>query len=96
MKTIKTTEEFEKWFVSLRDRMAQTRIKERIIRVECNNYGDYKSVGEGVFELRIFYGAGYRIYFVERGEEIIVILAGGTKSGQQRDIAKAIEISKRY
>ena len=94
MKIVKITGEFDKWISSLRDRKARAIIQARIDRAEEGNYGDYKSVGENVLEMRIFYGAGYRIYFTERDGEIIIILAGGTKSGQSRDIKKAIEISK--
>ncbi|MEZ5691173.1 MAG: type II toxin-antitoxin system RelE/ParE family toxin [Rickettsiales bacterium] len=94
MKDVKITDEFAKWVSGLRDHRAKALIDKRIYRAASGNYGDYKSVGEGVLELRIFYGAGYRIYFVERGSELIVILAGGTKRGQQRDIKKAIDISK--
>ncbi len=96
MKDIRLTEEFEKWFVKLKDHKTQSLIKARIYRMEFGGYGDCKYLTEGVLELRIFYGAGYRIYFCERDGEIIIILAGGTKSGQDRDIKKAIEISKRF
>ena len=96
MKSIKITKEFESWFSSLRDRKAQSIIKARIYRAELGNYGDYKHLSDGVMELRIFYGSGYRVYFTESGGEIIIILAGGTKSGQSRDIKKAIEISKSF
>ncbi|MEQ1666492.1 MAG: type II toxin-antitoxin system RelE/ParE family toxin [Bdellovibrionales bacterium] len=96
MKSIKLSKEFETWFSSLRDFKAQSIIKARIYRLECGNYGDYKYLSDGVLELRIFYGAGYRVYFTERVGEIVIILAGGTKSGQSRDIKKAIEISKLF
>ena len=95
IKNIETTEEFENWVIALSDSKAKSIIEKRIYRVGQGNYGDYKSVGDGVLEMRIHYGAGYRIYFVERGKEIIVLLAGGTKSGQNRDIKKAIEIAKK-
>lgn len=96
MKSIKLTEEYQTWFSKLRDHKVQSIIKARIYRMEVGNYGDYKYLNDGVMELRIFYGVGYRIYFTERAGEIVIILAGGTKSGQSRDIKKAIEISKLF
>ena len=91
---ISTTSVFDDWFSGLRDRQAKARVQARIDRAELGNFGDYKSVGEGVFEMRIFYGAGYRVYFVQRGSEIVVLLAGGDKSIQSTDIQKAIQLSK--
>jgi len=96
MKKVQTTKEFYKWFSGLRDRNAKLKIQARIDRAEDGNYGDYKNVGEGVLEMRIFYGEGYRLYFIEREESLVIMLAGGTKSGQERDIKKAIEISKLF
>ena len=72
MRTIHTTETFDDWFVGLRDRMAQKRIQARIRRAELGNFGDCEPVGEGVSEMRIHYGPGYRVYFVQRGMEIII------------------------
>jgi putative addiction module killer protein len=94
MKIVKTTAEFDKWFDSLRDGKTKSIIRTRMYRAEDGNYGDYKSVGDNVLEMRIFYGAGYRLYFTERGKEIIIMLAGGDKSTQTKDINKAVEISK--
>jgi putative addiction module killer protein len=74
--------------------MAQTRILIRIRRVSLGNFGDVKSVGEGVYELRIDYGAGYRVYFIRKGEALVVLLGGGDKRTQPRDIQKAIALSK--
>jgi putative addiction module killer protein len=84
MKEIRKTAIFTKWFNSLKDRRAKARIQARIDRVELGHFGDSEPVGEGVSELRIFYGPGYRVYFVERGD----------KSTQQTDIAKAKEIAR--
>lgn len=70
------------------------RIQARIDRVEMGHFGDSESVGEGVSELRIFYGPGYRVYFVERGAVVVILLSGGDKSTQQMDIAKAKEIAR--
>lgn len=80
---------FELWLDSLRDRQARARIKKRIDRVEMGNLGDFKAIGSGVMELRIDYGQGYRIYFAQAGETIVLLLCGGDKSTQNQDIIKA-------
>jgi putative addiction module killer protein len=93
MKTIHTTETFDEWFVGLRDRMAQKRIQARIRRAELGNFGDCEPVGEGVSEMRIHYGPGYhRVYFEQRGMEIVILLAGGDKSTQNKDIKTALNL----
>jgi len=92
MKTIHTTETFDDWFVGLRDRMAQKRIQARIRRAELGNFGDCGPVGEGISEMRIHYGPGYRVYFVQRGMEIVILLAGGDKSTQNKDIKTALNL----
>ena len=74
--------------------MAKTRILIRLRRVSLGQFGDVKPVGEGVSELRIDYGAGYRVYFIQTGKTLVVLLAGGDKRTQQRDIQKAITLSK--
>jgi putative addiction module killer protein len=74
--------------------MAKTRILLRIRRVSLGNLGDVKPVGEGVSELRIDYGAGYRVYFIQTGKTLVVLIAGGDKRTQSRDIQKAITLSK--
>jgi putative addiction module killer protein len=94
MKEIRKTAIFTKWFNSLKDRRAKARIQARIDRVELGHFGDSEPVGEGVGELRIFYGPGYRVYFVERGAVVVILLSGGDKSTQQTDIAKAKEIAR--
>jgi putative addiction module killer protein len=94
MKTIHTTELFDRWFSALHDRRAKARIEARLRRVEQGNFGDIKPVGEGVSELRIDYGPGYRVYLVQRGIEIVVLLAGGDKSTQDRDIKTALVLAK--
>ena len=91
---IRQTEAYSAWFERLRDRMAKTRILLRLRRVSLGNLGDAKPVGEGVSELRIDYGAGYRVYFIQRGQTLVVLLAGGDKRTQPRDIQKAITLSK--
>ncbi len=86
--------EFESWFLRLKDRAARFRIQARIDRLELGNLGDFKSVGSGVFELRVDYGPGYRIYFARRGDELVILLCGGDKSSQSRDIEKAKRLAE--
>jgi len=91
---IRQTERFVGWFARLRDRRARARILVRIDRLSIGNPGDVRPVGEGVSEMRIAYGPGYRIYFVQRREQLIVLLAGGDKSSQSRDIAAALRLAR--
>ncbi len=91
---VRQTEIFASWFKSLRDRRAKARIQARIDRMELGNFGDVANVGEGVSELRIHYGPGYRVYFVQRGSVIVILLSGGDKSSQNSDIKKAKELAK--
>jgi putative addiction module killer protein len=94
MKTIYTTEIFDGWFEALRDKQAARRIQARIDRVEEGNFGDHKSVGDGVSEMRIHHGPGYRVYFTFRGLEIVILLAGGDKSSQTKDIQAAQDLAR--
>lgn len=89
---IRQTENYSKWFDSLRDGNAKMRINIHIRRLSLDNPGDVKPIGSGISELRIKYGPGYRIYFVKRNHQIIILLAGGDKSTQSKDIKKAREI----
>lgn len=91
---IRQTEIYSKWFKSLRDSQAQARINIRIRRLSMGNSGDVKPVGKGVSELRIDYGAGYRVYFIQRGEQLIILLAGGDKRTQDQDIKTALNLAK--
>ena len=91
---VRTTEVFDNWFTSLKDRKAKARIQARIDRVEIGHFGDVLPVGEGISELRIFYGPGYRVYFVKQNSVVVILLSGGDKSSQQADIAKAKKIAK--
>ncbi|WP_124948873.1 type II toxin-antitoxin system RelE/ParE family toxin [Sulfuriferula thiophila] len=91
---IRQTEYYASWFASLKDRVARARIDVRIRRLSLGNPGDVKPVGSGVSELRIDYGPGYRVYFVQRGETLIVLLAGGDKRTQAKDIHTAIEMAQ--
>ena len=87
---------FESWLVGLRDDRAEARIDARINRLAGENFGDCKPVGEGVWELRVDYGPGYRVYYAMIGQECVLLLCGGDKRKQSRDIAKAIEYLKDY
>jgi putative addiction module killer protein len=91
---IRQTDVYVQWFAKLRDRQARARIDVRIRRLSLGNPGDVRPVGEGVSELVIDYGPGYRVYSVERGSTVIVLLAGGDKSTQIRDIRSALELAR--
>jgi len=91
---VRQTEIFADWFTSLKDRTAKARIQARIDRMEMGNFGDVAPVGQGVSEMRIFYGSGYRVYFVQRGSIVVILLCGGDKSSQTSDINKAKELVK--
>lgn len=86
---VRQTVEYSQWFAELRDRVAKARIDIRVRRLALGNPGDVKPVGDGVSELRIDYGPGYRVYFVQQGAIVIVLLAGGDKSTQDKDIKAA-------
>lgn len=90
---VRQTAHFKAWFNALRDDRAKDRIVVRIRRVSLGNFGDVKFF-DGIGELRIDYGPGYRLYFVRRGQELVILLAGGDKKSQRRDIKDAIEIAK--
>lgn len=97
MLELRQTDEFSKWISKLRDSNARARVLLRLRRISLTaNLGDSKSVGDEVFELRIDYGPGYRVYFAYRGSEILLLLIGGDKSSQQRDIEKARSLNKKY
>jgi putative addiction module killer protein len=91
---VRQTEVYADWFANLRDREARARITARIRRLSLGNPGDVKSVGGGVSEMRIDYGPGYRVYFVRRGKVLFVLLCGGDKRTQERDIARALELAR--
>jgi putative addiction module killer protein len=91
---VRQTEVFANWLTRLRDGRARARINARIRRLSLGNAGDVKPVGEGVSEMRIDYGPGYRVYFVSRGSAVIILLAGGDKRSQSRDITTAIEFAR--
>jgi putative addiction module killer protein len=91
---VRQTDRFKAWLSGLRDERARARILKRLDRAEQGNLGDAAPVGDGVSEMRIFYGPGYRLYFVQRGKELIVLLCGGDKSTQGSDIEEARAIAK--
>jgi putative addiction module killer protein len=93
MNTIRLTEEFQSWLKALRDRVAAAKIASRLARLADGNPGDVAPIGAGLSELRVHHGPGYRVYFVNRGEVLIVILCGGDKRTQDRDIKRAHDIA---
>ena len=94
MYTVIETEEFGNWLGGLRDRTTQIRLLMRLRKASQGNLGDVKQVGEGVFEMRVFFGPGWRMYYVERAGALILMLGGGEKSTQSKDIKRAIQLSK--
>lgn len=91
---IRKTERFATWLDNLNDLRAKARVLVRIERLVSGNPGDVKPVGEGVSEIRIDYGPGYRVYFIQRGSTLIILLAGGDKSSQSRDIKAALHLAQ--
>ena len=94
MVEVRQTEVFAAWFAGLSDRQARARITTRIRRLSLGNPGDVKPVGSGVSEMRIDYGPGYRVYFVRRGDTVVILLCAGDKRTQDRDIARALELAQ--
>ena len=94
MNTILRTAEFDRWLGALRDRKAQARILARIASAQHGNFGDCKVLGEGVSEMRIDVGPGYRVYFTRRGETVYLLLVGGDKSTQARDVTRAQRMAR--
>ena len=96
MLEIRKTETFAKWIDGLHDIRARARILVRIERLATGNPGDVKPVGEGVSEIRIDYGPGYRVYFKKIGQKVVILLAGGDKKSQSKDIKTAIRLSRNF
>jgi putative addiction module killer protein len=94
MVEVRQADRYSEWFDALHDRQARARINTRIRRLSLGNPGDVKPVGEGVSELRIDYGPGYRVYFTRRGRKVVVLLAGGDKRTQDKDIQTAREMAR--
>jgi len=94
MKSMKSTSEYRRWEAGQRDRRAVARIRVRLDRLAMGNPGDHRNLTGGVSELRVDYGPGYRVYFTERAGEIVILLCGGTKKTQDKDIALALKLAK--
>ena len=94
MNEVRQTEEFSGWLHRLKDANAVARIVGRIRRMEMGNPGDGRSVGQGILEMRIDYGPGYRVYYVHRGAHIVILVCGGDKRTQQQDIKKALRLAE--
>ncbi len=94
MYKVEKTNYFNKWLNGIKDFRAKIKIVKLIDKMEDGNFGDVKPVGEGISESRIHYGPGYRVYFIQKGNKIIILLCGGDKSTQQKDIEKAKELKK--
>lgn len=90
------SDEFDTWLAALKDKVVRARIALRIRSAEHGNFGDSEPVGEGVSEMRIHFGPGYRVYFTRRGEVLYLLLLGGDKSSQKRDIKRAIEMARAF
>lgn len=93
---IQSSPEFDQWIDTLRDRRAAAKVFGRIERLQDGNPGDVKSVGDGILEMRINYGPGYRVYYTRKGSVIILLLCGGDKSTQAKDIRRAVEIASKW
>ena len=91
---VRQTTRFATWLAGLRDERARARILKRLDRAQAGNLGDVAPVGGGVSEMRIFYGPGYRVYFIQRGKALIVLLCGGDKSTQGADVEEAKAMAK--
>jgi putative addiction module killer protein len=91
---IEETGRYRQWFAKLKDGQAKTRVDMRLRRLRRGNFGDAKPVGQGVSELRIDYGPGYRVYFMRKDRVVIVLLAGGDKNSQSRDITSALDMAQ--
>lgn len=93
MYTVKTTPEFDRWLARIKDRMKRQRRNVRLRKAMLGHLGDVKPVGDGVFEMREHFGPGWRMYYVQRGSVLIVMLGGGDKSSQSADITKAVKLA---
>lgn len=94
MITIKISPEFEKWLKSIKDKITRIRLTRRLDKIQRGNWGDVKHVQDNIWEIREFFGPGYRMYYLKHNDTIIIMLGGGDKSSQQKDIKKAIALVK--
>lgn len=92
---IKTSKDFDKWHNSIKDKQTLTRIDVRINRILKGNFGDHKQITDNLFELRLFFGSGYRIYYTIKDDIIVLLLNAGNKNSQQNDIKKAIQLAEK-
>lgn len=91
---LRSTKHFGRWLDKVRDKVTRARILHRLDALTMGSFGDHKALAANLFELRLFFGPGYRIYYTIKGKEIVLLLTGGDKSTQERDIAKAAELLK--
>lgn len=96
MAAIRTTQHFDAWFAALRDRAVRARLKARVDRLAFGNPGQHRVLAGGVVEMKADFGPGYRIYFTQRGEQLVLLLVGGSKVTQQQDIALALKLAKEW
>ncbi|MEO7061124.1 MAG: type II toxin-antitoxin system RelE/ParE family toxin [Lapillicoccus sp.] len=96
MTEVVSTEDFDKWLRKLKDRVGRLRIVQRLDRLSAGNLGDAKPVGHGIWELRLMFGPGYRVYYLHDGQRVILLLCGGDKATQQRDIERAYQLADDY
>lgn len=94
MMKLEKTDEYQDWFTGLTDKLVKARIEVRISRLQDGNAGDVEPVGEGVSELRLHFGCGWRVYYTERNGQLIILLAGGDKSTQKKDIKLALKLAR--
>lgn len=94
MHTIKRMPQFDAWLEGVKDNLTRKRLGLRLRKAQLGNLGDVRPVGEGVWEMREFFGPGWRMYYVQRGDALIVLLGGGDKASQSADIAKAVELAQ--
>lgn len=95
MNVFQKSDEFDAWLIGLRDHVGKAQIALRLDRAAKGNFGDCEPVGEGVSEMRIYVGPGYRVYFTRRGSVVYLLLLGGDKASQKRDIKRAIEMAQK-
>ena len=96
MYQVETTEAFDQWIASVKDSLTRRRLVRRLEKAQQGNLGDIKAVGEGVWEMREFFGPGWRMYYIQQGDVLIVMLGGGDKTSQSADIAAALELARLF